>query len=633
MKKRNRFISLVLTLGLALSVMATSVSASKFVDAHGNELELDDTLEAYSSVVLSGADNAARKAETNLGDLWTDALRWFAVSGKINAYFDEDDVTAGNTKVEVDADHIVALWNGGNLRADIAADKFGAAELASVFRDARNLTLELCANTSVQSALRQDDAAWQDEEQKIQTARQSSENLTRFFPTFNAEIYGLDAEHQLFGADNIKNISEEWLQAVLHAQGQFVWDYHYTEYGSGVRVSHLIYDEQNWEQPLGIVSVYVNSDYLRYALNSIRLGNNTVVYLLDAKGNLLFPYETGVSIPENVGETVTIAGSASGRSAFVMRRLSVNGFRIVGEARDFDALKEITAQRKTILLLALTALTISVLAALLLTYHISTPILALSNIMKKVGAGDFKVDVPVYKGHDEVAILYSNFKNMLEMRERLTEEVYGAKVREKEAELRTLQAQINPHFLYNTLDSINWMAVKYGADDIEEMVTDLSQMLRYSLNNGVNQLKVSEELTQIRCYLNIQQKRFSNSFSTSYEIDPEVLDYQVIKLLLQPLVENALQHGFDESGQTGKLMLRVKKKENNIEFSVLNNGNKMDLEKVKQALQLPEDAKPTSYGLRNVNDRLVKYYGAESGLQFSIEGDYSCARFTIPAQL
>ena len=129
MKKLNRFISLALTLGLALSVMATSVSASKFVDAHGNEVELDDTLEAYSSVVLSGADNAARKAETNLGDLWTDALRWFAVSGKINAYFDEDDVTAGNTKVDVDADHIVALWNGGNLCADIAVGKFGAAEV------------------------------------------------------------------------------------------------------------------------------------------------------------------------------------------------------------------------------------------------------------------------------------------------------------------------------------------------------------------------------------------------------------------------------------------------------------------------------------------------------------------------
>ena len=132
MKKPNKYISLVLTLGILLSIMATSVSASKFTDAHGSEVELDDTLEAYSSAVLSGADNAARKAETNLGDLWTDALRWFAVSGKINDYFDEDDVAAGNTKVEVDADHIVALWNGGNLRADIAVGKFGAAELAAV---------------------------------------------------------------------------------------------------------------------------------------------------------------------------------------------------------------------------------------------------------------------------------------------------------------------------------------------------------------------------------------------------------------------------------------------------------------------------------------------------------------------
>ena len=93
---------------------------------------LDDTLEAYAEVALLGADDAARKGETNLGDLWTDALLWFAVSGKINDYFEEDDVTAGNDKIAVDADHVVALWNGGNLRADIADGKFGAEELAKV---------------------------------------------------------------------------------------------------------------------------------------------------------------------------------------------------------------------------------------------------------------------------------------------------------------------------------------------------------------------------------------------------------------------------------------------------------------------------------------------------------------------
>lgn len=132
MRKFKKTLALFLSLCLTLSLSVMSASASTFVDAHGNTVELNDTLEAYSSVVLSGANDAARKGETNLGDLWTDALRWFAVSGKINGYFEEDDIAAGNTKIDADADHIVALWNGGNLRADIAEGKFGAAELAKV---------------------------------------------------------------------------------------------------------------------------------------------------------------------------------------------------------------------------------------------------------------------------------------------------------------------------------------------------------------------------------------------------------------------------------------------------------------------------------------------------------------------
>ena len=125
--------TLSFTLLLCLcSALLFGALATTFTDAHGNVIELDDTLEAYNAYVLCGADNAARKAETNLGDLWTDALRWFAVSGKINEYFEEDDVTAGITSIDVEADHIVALWNGGNLRADVAEGKFGAEQLAEV---------------------------------------------------------------------------------------------------------------------------------------------------------------------------------------------------------------------------------------------------------------------------------------------------------------------------------------------------------------------------------------------------------------------------------------------------------------------------------------------------------------------
>ena len=131
MANKNALLRVVLVLCLCCG-LATTACASTFIDAHGNEIQLDDSLEAYTDYLLLGADDAARKGETNLGDLWTDALRWFAVSGSINEYFEEDDVTAGNTAIAADADHTVALWNGGNLRADIAEGKFGAEQLAEV---------------------------------------------------------------------------------------------------------------------------------------------------------------------------------------------------------------------------------------------------------------------------------------------------------------------------------------------------------------------------------------------------------------------------------------------------------------------------------------------------------------------
>ena len=131
MKLYSKFLAMILALCLFCGLSVTA-SAVTFTDAHGNKIELDDSLEAYTDAVLYGAEDAARKGETNLGDLWTDALRWFAVSGAINEYFEEDDVTAGNTSIAVDADHIVALWNGGNLRADVAEGKFGAEQLAEV---------------------------------------------------------------------------------------------------------------------------------------------------------------------------------------------------------------------------------------------------------------------------------------------------------------------------------------------------------------------------------------------------------------------------------------------------------------------------------------------------------------------
>ncbi len=128
-KKPVLFVSLLLAASLML---CPALATTTFTDAHGNQIELDTSLESYAPFALYGADNAARKNETNLGDLWTDALYWFAASGRIDEFFEEDDVLNGSASVDVPQDHIVALWNGGNLRADIPAGRFNAETLAQV---------------------------------------------------------------------------------------------------------------------------------------------------------------------------------------------------------------------------------------------------------------------------------------------------------------------------------------------------------------------------------------------------------------------------------------------------------------------------------------------------------------------
>ncbi len=131
MKELKKILGLALALCMICGAVA-GASALTFTDAHGNSVELDETLEAYTDYALLGANGAACGGETNLGDLWTDALRWFAASGKIDEYIEEDDVAAGITEITVDADHIVVLWNGGNLKEDVPEGRFGAEELAKV---------------------------------------------------------------------------------------------------------------------------------------------------------------------------------------------------------------------------------------------------------------------------------------------------------------------------------------------------------------------------------------------------------------------------------------------------------------------------------------------------------------------
>lgn len=174
------------------------------------------------------------------------------------------------------------------------------------------------------------------------------------------------------------------------------------------------------------------------------------------------------------------------------------------------------------------------------------------------------------------------------------------------------------------------MALKYGAYDIQEMISALATMLRHSLNHGENMISVRNEIEQLKSYIYIQKFRFDNKFEDYFLIDSQILDCTIIKLILQPLVENAIIHGFENLDSGGLLFINGYLNNGTIAFDIMNNGELVDLDKIKKKIQRQDESEKKSYGINNVNDRLIAKYGPKYGLHYIIHEQYTIARIQIP---
>jgi len=248
----------------------------------------------------------------------------------------------------------------------------------------------------------------------------------------------------------------------------------------------------------------------------------------------------------------------------------------------------------------------------------------------------------------EKAINSKNIKliDSLKYQSMLENEMYNAHIRLKESELNLLQAQVNPHFLYNTLDSIHWLAVLHGATDIQQMVLSLSSLLRQSLDISSPIVLVRQEIENVKNYLFIQKIRFGNLLNYEITIDPEIMSYPMPKLILQSLVENALKHGIEPKGKGGSIIISGRKTvEDNAIIEVIDDGvgiGKSFLQMLKNMLNdqqdnpvqhLPE-LKGHGIGLLNVHKRLMYYYNSLAGLHISsAKGKGTAVSFTISSKI
>lgn len=256
------------------------------------------------------------------------------------------------------------------------------------------------------------------------------------------------------------------------------------------------------------------------------------------------------------------------------------------------------------------------------------PIKKLSEEVRQFHDGNYTFTVLNRK--DEIGMLNSSIVEMGSNIENLIEKVYKAQLSEKDAELKYLQAQINPHFLYNTLEAIRWMAVENNQPAIAVQVNALARLFKHALNSGKELTTVDEEITYLQDYITIQKNRFGDRIDFHFYVDESVKQCQVVNLILQPLVENAIVHGLEEKLSGGIVDIRVLADGSDLVYVVVDNGLGTDPKPIQQALH-KNTTSENAYALTNIHQRLTIRYGEGYGIEFeSTQGSGTCVTVRMP---
>jgi two-component system sensor histidine kinase YesM len=320
-----------------------------------------------------------------------------------------------------------------------------------------------------------------------------------------------------------------------------------------------------------------------------------------------------------------------------VRRIRGEDYQVVAQLSEYTQwktvgvfpLNEIMRQVSTIRYYSLIIAGVTVLVALVVsvffTGGIARPVIELRSLMKEAEEGNLAVR---FEGRqeDEIGHLGKSFNTMIEEIQKLIDMVYREQQSKREAELKSLQEQIKPHFLYNTLDTIQWMAQEHGAQDIVKVVGALTRLFRIGLSRGKEMIRLTDELEHVRSYLIIQKARYEDKFDFSLSAEDGVLCCMVLKLTLQPLVENAIYHGIKERRGHGTIRVEALRRDAMLLLRVSDDGVGMSPRKLEEVRALLTASHPhgeglAGYGIHNVHERIQLSFGTRYGLSFESASD------------
>lgn len=379
----------------------------------------------------------------------------------------------------------------------------------------------------------------------------------------------------------------------------------------------------------GLIQANISASVFQNILHDTPASANTALYLLNSSGQV-FAHSGNIPVDDSVFATIQqnlqsqtpseidhfTSIKLDGRHYLAgITDISNTGWQ-VAMLVPYDDMTGITQRANHDLVLTIVALLLFIIPLTgLITRRFTEPILALQHGVNAISNGNYSVTIPRCNNNDFNQVIDS-FNFMTMRTKEMMNDQYEMGQALKNAELQVLQEQINPHFLYNTLDLLHWQARRAGAEDIVDVVHSLSQFYKRSLGHGMETVSLEHELQHIEAYVHIQNIRFLNRIRLVIDVPADVRSCSIVKIVLQPLVENAIQHGIREKDdESGTILITARAHDNEIILSVADDGVGMD----QQTLSGILERKHSGYGVSNVSERLTLHYGQGAKLQFESE--------------
>ncbi len=389
---------------------------------------------------------------------------------------------------------------------------------------------------------------------------------------------------------------------------------------------------------LGVILLDIRHDIIQSSINGVTIGEKGFVFVMDQEDNIVYTPVNGIVYrvnPKWVKAMEPMSVQIQGGSYQIRSELSpYTGWRTVG----VFSMDEVMSSVNTIVYILFTCVIISLVLVVIVSFKFSrtltNPIFKLKRLMKQAESGDLTVRFN-FQHNDEIGELGQSFNHMIARIDQLIQMVYVEQENKRTAEMKSLQEQIKPHFLYNTLDTISWMARDYDAEDIVRLVDALTNMFRIGLSHGKDIITVKEEITHVSNYLYIQKIRYKDKLNYVIHVDESLYAIEVPKLILQPLVENAIYHGVKAKRGGGTITITGVPEGENLVFTVQDNGAGMPQEKVEELNRRMSERsvldEQKSFGLFYIRERIQLCYGKGYGVHVeSTLGEGTRVTITLP---